>query len=380
MSRVVTDLVVAELDRVHARIADRFARSEPRGRAREYLSGLVAGLERKNGWTLAEQAGEVCPDGMQRLLRRADWDVDGVRDDLRDYVVEHLGEPDGVLILDETGFLKKGRRSAGVQRQYSGTAGRIENCQIGVFLTYASAGGHALIDRELYLPETWTADRDRCRAAGVPDEVEFTTKPRQAMTMLQRAFDAGAPFSWVTADEAYGQAKYLRAWLEDRDAAHVLATKVNDTVTTTDGDERRADELIAELPARGWRRLSVGAGAHGPRDYDWARVPIRTGWRAGRGHWLLARRKISDPTEIAYYVCYGPRRSTLADLAWIAGSRWRIEECFQQAKNEAGLDHYQVRAWRAWYAHITLAMLAHAWLVVARSVAAKGESVSTNWA
>jgi SRSO17 transposase len=366
---------------MHTRIADRFTRSEPRGRAREYLAGLVAGLERKNGWTLAEQAGEVCPDGMQRLLRRADWDVDGVRDDLRDYVVEYLGESGGVLIVDETGFLKKGRRSAGVQRQYSGTAGRIENCQIGVFLTYASSGGHALIDRELYLPEGWAADRDRCRAAGIPDEVEFTTKPRQAMTMLARAFDAGVPFAWVTADEVYGQAKYLRAWLEDRDAAHVLATKVNDTVTTTDGQQdRRVDELIAELPARAWRRLSVGAGAHGPRDYDWARVPIRTGWQAGRGHWLLARRKVSDPTEIAYYVCYGPRRSTLLDLAWIAGSRWRIEECFQQAKNEAGLDHYQVRTWRAWYAHITLSMLAHAWLVVARSVAAKGESASANQA
>lgn len=367
-----------ELERVHARIADRFVRSEPRARAREYLSGLVAGLERKNGWTLAEQAGEVCPDGMQRLLRRADWDVDGVRDDLRDYVVEHLGEPDGVLILDETGFLKKGRRSAGVQRQYSGTAGRVENCQIGVFLTYAGSGGHALIDRELYLPESWTADRDRCRAAGVPDEVKFAAKPRQAMAMLARAFDAGVPFSWVTGDEVYGQAPYLRGWLEERDASYVLATRVNDVVATTEGVARQVDELIADLPAHAWRRLSAGAGAHGPRDYDWARIPIRADWRAGRGHWLLARRKISDPTKIAYYLCYGPRRTRLHHLVWIAGTRWRIEECFQQAKNEAGLDHYQVRAWRAWYAHITLAMLAHAWLAVTRVVAAKGETVSAN--
>ena len=312
------------------------------------------------------------------MLRRADWNVEGVRDDLRDYVVEHLGEPDGVLIVDDTGFLKKGTRSAGVQRQYSGTAGRIENCRIGVFLTYAGSGGHALIDRELYLPEPWVADRDRCRAAGVPDEVGFTTKPRQAMAMLERAFDAGVPFGWVTADEAYGQVKYLRVWLEEHDAAHVLATKVNDTVTTTEGGERRVDELIAALPARAWRRLSVGAGAHGPRDYDWARVPIRICWRAGRGHWVLARRSVKDPTEIAYYVCFGPRRSTLLDLARVAGARRRIEECFRQAKNEAGLDHYQVRSWRAWYAHITLSMLAHAWLVVARSVAAKGESVSAN--
>ncbi|MFD4198797.1 IS701 family transposase [Amycolatopsis thermoflava] len=373
---MVVDVVMEQLDRVHERIAGRFARSEPRGRAREYVSGLVAGLERKNGWTLAEQAGEVSPDGMQRLLRWADWDIDGVRDDVRDYVIEHLGEPGGVLIVDDTGFLKKGRMSAGVQRQYSGTAGRIENCQIGTFLAYASTRGHALIDRELYLPEPWIADQDRCRRAGIPAGTEFETKPRQAMAMLARAFAAKVPFAWVTADEAYGQVKYLRLWLEAHDAAHVLATKVNDTLITTGGREARADELIADLPARSWRRLSVGAGAHGPREYDWARVPIRIGWQPGRGHWLLARRSLSDPTEIAYYVCYGPRRSTLLDLAWIAGTRWRIEECFQQAKNEAGLDQYQVRSWRAWYAHITLSMLAHAWLAVSRSLALKGESVS----
>jgi SRSO17 transposase len=375
MACVVIDVVTAELDRVHARIAGRFTRAEPRGRAREYMSGLVAGLERKNGWTLAERSGEVSPDGMQRLLRRADWDVDGVRDDLRDYVVEHLGDRVGVLIVDDTGFLKKGVRSAGVQRQYSGTAGRTENCQVGTFLAYASSQGHALIDRELYLPESWTGDRDRCRSAGVPDEVGFATKPRQAMAMLARAFAAGVPFSWITADEAYGQVKYLRVWLEERDAAHVLATKRNDTLITITGGQARADDLITALPSRAWRRISAGAGAHGPREYDWARVPIRIGWARGRGHWLLARRSISDPTQIAYYVCYGPRRSSLADLAWTAGARWRIEECFQQAKNEAGLDHYQVRTWRAWYAHITLSMLAHAWLAVARSIAAKGAPI-----
>jgi SRSO17 transposase len=358
---------------------------------REYVAGLVAGLERKNGWTLAERAGEASPDGMQRLLRWADWDIDGARDDVRDYVVEHLQDPRAVLILDDTGFLKKGIRSAWVQRQYSGTAGRVENCQIGTFLAYASPRGHALIDRELYLPESWTADRDRCQAAGIPDEVTFTTKPRQAMAMLARAIDAGVPFSWVTADEAYGQVKYLRVWLEAHDAAYVLATKCNDTLISAGGcdeaiagiaaGERRADELIAELPARAWRRLSVGAGAHGPRDYDWARVPIRISWAPGRGHWLLARRKITDPGqspgEIAYYVCFGPRRSTLLDLAWTAGSRWRIEECFQQAKNEAGLDHYQVRSWRAWYAHITLSMLAHAWLVAVKTQLTKGEPAPT---
>jgi SRSO17 transposase len=377
---VVVDVVVAELERVHGRIAGRFARAEPRERVREYISGLVARLERKNGWTLAEHAGALSPDGMQRLLRRADWDIDGVRDDLRDYVVEQLGDGEGVLIVDDTGFLKKGTRSAGVQRQYSGTAGRTENCQVGTFLAYACAGGHALIDRELYLPESWTSDRDRCRAAGVPDEVEFSTKPRQAMAMLGRAFAAGVPYSWVTADEAYGQVKYLRVWLEEHDASYVLATKRNDTLITTTGSQARAEELIAALPGQAWRRLSAGAGAHGPREYDWARIPIRISWKPGRGHWLLARRSISDPNQIAYYVCYGPRRASLADLAWTAGTRWRIEECFQQAKNDAGLDHYQVRTWRAWYAHITLAMLAHAWLAVSRSLATKGDPARPNQA
>ena len=374
---MVVDLVAGELDALHERVSGRFGRAEPRARVREYVSGLVAGLERKNGWTLAERAGEVAPDGMQRLLRRADWDVDGVRDDVRGYVIDRLGDREGVLVVDDTGFLKKGSRSAGVQRQYSGTAGRIENCQIGVFLAYATPAGHALIDRELYLPESWTGDRARCRAAGVPDEIEFATKPVLAQAMLDRAIEAGVPFSWVTADEAYGQVKYLRVWLEQRDVAYVLATRCNDDVLTTDGRAGRADTLIAALPAKAWRRLSVGAGAHGPRDYDWARLPIRIAWAPGRGHWLLARRSISDPTETAYYICHGPRRSSLLDLAWIAGSRWRVEECFQQAKNEAGLDHYQVRTWRAWYAHITLSMLALAWLAGTKALAAKGESVST---
>lgn len=369
---MVTDLVVAELDRLHERIAGRFARSEPRARVREYVSGLVAGLERKNGWTLAERAGEACPDGMQRLLRRADWDVDGVRDDVRGYVAEQLGDGEGVLIADETGFLKKGTRSAGVQRQYSGTAGRTENCQVGVFLAYASARGHALIDRELYLPASWAADRDRCREAGIPDNAGLVTKAQLAQVMLARAIEAGVPFAWFTADEVYGQAKYLRRWLEDRGVAYVMAIRCSDTFPVS-GAEQRADELAAGLPARSWQRLSAGAGAHGPREYHWARLAIDAGARPGRGHWLMARRSLRDPDEIAYYACYGPHRSRLVDLAWVAGSRWHVEECFQQAKSEAGLDHYQVRTWRAWHAHITLSMLALAWLAAARAQAAKGE-------
>ncbi|EME65479.1 transposase [Rhodococcus ruber BKS 20-38] len=374
---MVVDRVVAELEALHERVSGRFTRSEPRRRVREYVAGLVAGLERKNGWTLAERAGEVSPDGRQRLLRRADWDVDGVRDDVRDYVVERLGDRGGGLIVDDTGFLKKGTRSAGVQRQYSGTAGRVENCQIGVFLAYASTAGHALIDRELYLPESWTCDRDRCRAAGIGDEVEFATKPVLAQRMIERVLDAGVPFSWLTADEAYGQVKYLRVWLEARDVPYVLATRRNDDVFTSDGRFGRVDEMIAAAAPKQWRRISVGDGAHGRREYSWVRVPIRIAWAPGRGHWLLARRSLSDPAEIAYYICAGPRRTTLTELATVAGSRWRVEECFQQAKGEAGLDQYQVRTYRAWYAHTTLSMLALAWLAGTKTQAIKGESGST---
>jgi SRSO17 transposase len=285
-------------------------------------------------------------------------------------VAEQLGEPGGVLIADDTGFLKKGTRSAGVQRQYSGTAGRTENCQVGVFLAYASRFGHALIDRELYLPQSWTDDPQRCRAAGIPDDVEFTTRPRQAQAMIARAVAAGVPFSRFTADEAYGQAKWLQAWLEDQDIWYAMAIRCSDTLTTPEG-ERRAGDLIAAVPARAWQKISAGAGAHGPREYHWARIPVRAGWERGRGHWLLARRPLADPAEIAYYACYGPRRSSTADLAWTAGSRWHIEECLQQAKGEAGLDQYQVRTWRAWYAHITLSMLALAWLAASRAQAQK---------
>ena len=288
------DLVAAGLDELHERIAGRFARAEPRARVREYVSGLVTCLERKNGWTLAEWAGEVSPDGMQRLLGRADWDVDGVRNDVRAYVAEQLGDPGGVLIADDTGFLKKGTRSAGVQRQYSGTAGRTENCQVGVFLAYASRFGHALIDRELYVPQSWTDDPERCRAAGIPEEAEFTTKPRQAQEMTARAVAAGVPFAWFTADETYGQAKWLQAWLEDQDIGYVMAIRCSDTLTTPEGGQR-ADDLIAAVPVRAWQKISAGAGAHGPREYHWARIPVRTGQKRGRGHWLLARRSLSDP-------------------------------------------------------------------------------------
>ncbi|MHA6765427.1 IS701 family transposase [Streptacidiphilus sp. PAMC 29251] len=359
----------------HARFARHFGRSEPRERALDYLNGLLAPLERKNGWTVAEQVGQVRPDGVQRLLNHSEWDADAVRDDVRGFVVESIGARDAVLIGDDTGFLKKGTKSAGVQRQYTGTAGRTENSQIGTFLAYASSRGRALIDRELYVPVSWTDDRARCRAAGIGDEVPFATKNEHFKWMLQRAIDAGIPFAWVTADEAFGQVRHLRAWLEERSVAHVLATKVNDIVTTAHGRAAQVDQLIADLPRQAWKRLSGGRGAHGERIYDWARVAVRETWENGFGHWVLTRRSVSDPSELAYYVCYGPVATRLKDLVKVAAARWAVEECFQTAKGECGLDHYQVRLYRAWYRHITLSMAALAYLTAVRAEEAqKGEA------
>jgi SRSO17 transposase len=368
---------VASLDAVVELIAGRFARSEPRQRVGTYLRGLLAGLERKNGWTLAEHAGAVSPDGMQRLLRTADWDVDGVRDDVRSYVLEHLGDhATGVFVVDETGFIKKGLRSAGVQRQYTGTTGKIDNCQLGVFLAYASVKGRALIDRELYLPTSWTEDPQRCAAAGIPEGTGFATKPQQGVAMLARAHAAGVLSGWVTADEAYGQNPTFRAWLAERRVPFVLATRNDDVLTSPDGHRRQA-KVLATLAGSGdgggWERRSIGPGAHGERIYDWTAVILDpAGLPTGWGHWLLVRRQ-TEPgpgkryRDLAFYRCAAPAPTPLRELIRVAGARWAIEECFQTAKNEAGLDHYQVRSWRAWHAHITLAMLAAAYLAATRA-------------
>jgi SRSO17 transposase len=341
-----------------ALVAGRFAQAVSRRRARLYLVGLLSGVERKNSWAIAEQAGDLTPDGMQRLLNFYSWDADAVRDDLRGYVLSQLGDPSGVMVADETGFLKKGRKSAGVQRQYSGTAGRIENCQLGVFLTYVSGEGRALIDRELYLPESWTADPDRCREAGIGEEVDFATKPELARRMLERARDAGALFSWFTADEAYGDNPGLRAWLEDQDINYVMAISCDQRLSTPTG-RVRADELARMAPKRGWQRLSAGEGSKGQRLYDWLLIDP-----GNDIHQLLIRRSISTPTELAYYICHSGNPVPLVELVRVAGSRWGVEETFQFAKNETGLDHYQVRKYQAWYRHITLSMLAAAFLAV----------------
>ncbi len=359
------------LDELHARIAGRFARREPRERARGYLQGLLSGVERKNGWQLAEELGEATPDGVQRLLNAADWDADLVRDDLRAYVVDHLGDPAGVLIVDETGFVKKGPKSVGVARQYSGTAGRVENCQVGVFLAYASPRGRAFLDRELYLHREWADDRERRREAGVPEDVAFATKPELARRMLARALDAGVPAAWVTGDEVYGGDRRLRGDLEARQQPYVLAVKRNEYVPVADRAGRgwpvAADEVAAGLGPDAWQYLSAGDGAKGPRVYDWVRVALVCPDPPGWAHWLLVRRSRTDRTELAYYVCAGPTDTALATLVRVAGARWAVEECLEAAKGEVGLDQYEVRRWLPWYRHVTLALLAHAYLAVLRA-------------
>jgi len=367
----------AGLDALHDRIAGRFVRAEPRRRALAYLRGLLGNVTRKNGWQLAEHAGERTPDGMQRLLATADWDPDLVRDDLRAYVVEHLGDAGAVLVVDETGFLKKGTTSVGVQRQYSGTAGKVDNCQLGVFLAYASPRGRAMIDRELYLPESWTDDPERCRAARVPEQVGFRTKPQLAQLMLERALDAGVPAAWVTADEVYGGSPALRGWLEGRGVWHVLAVKCTEllavqAVDAPAGARTSAEQLAAAVPATQWIACSAGHGAKGRRLYDWTRVPLAAPAAVGMARWLLVRRSRSDG-ELAFYACYSPAATPLIGLVRVAGTRWAVEEGFEQAKGEVGLDHYEVRKWPGWYRHITLALLAHAFLAVTRAQATSPE-------
>lgn len=363
-----------EIARVYQRLRPRFARAEMRVRSRRYLLGLLGGAARKNGWQLAEAVGEQTPHGMQELLNRAVWDAAAVRDDLQAYVVEHLGDPAAVLVIDETGFLKKGTKSVGVQRQYSGTAGRIENCQIGVFLAYASVRGRAFLDRALYLPQAWAEDVTRRAEAGVPADVAFRTKPALAQAMLERALAAGVPFGWVTGDEVYGGDRRLRLWLEEQHLAHLLAIKATEPLwASTDRGPAQvaAAALIAGLPAAAWVTLSAGAGAKGPRDYDWAWAPIRPLRAPGEGYWLLARRSRSDPADLAYYVGFGPAETPLAELVRVAGTRWAIEACLEEAKGEVGLDEYEVRRWDGWHRHVTLCLLAHAVLAVARATAAK---------
>jgi len=359
--------IAEELRELQTRIGPRFRRAEVRRRASHFLEGLLATVPRKNGWQMAEELGEAGPRGVQRLLAETDWDEEAVRDDLRAYVIEHLGEADGILVMDETGFLKKGKKSAGVARQYSGTAGRRENSQIGVFLLYASRSGYAFIDRALYLPEEWVSDRVRCREAGIPDEVGFATKGELAQQMLLRAFEAGVPVKWVVGDTVYGYDE-LRMVLEEQQKSYVLAVPETHLVWVQ-GEAQSVGVLAALLPESAWTVLSAGEGSKGERLYEWAwlRLAGEVNKNAQWRRWLLIRRSLSDRSERAYYRAYGPSQTQLPELVHVAGSRWRIEEGYEQAKGEVGLDQYEVRGFRAWYRFVTLSLLAHAVLVVLRA-------------
>jgi SRSO17 transposase len=365
-------------DTMCERIGPCFARSETREGVKAYLRGLLSPVERKNGWQLAEEAGYATPYTMQYLLNRATWESDTVRDQLQGYVREMIAGPDGMLVIDETGFLKKGKKSAGVQRQYSGTAGRIENCQIGVFLTYASSassassahqGDHTLVDRELYLPKSWTQDLERCRAAHVPEETVFATKPELAARMLWRTLDAGLRAHWVTGDTVYGSHRPLRTGLEERSQAYALAVSCQEQVNVQ-GERKRVDRIADGLESDQWQRLSVGNGSKGPREFEWARVELSKPEQDGWQRYLVVRRRLvsgEKPAERAYVLVFAPWGTTLADMAQAIGTRWTVEQCFEEGKGEVGLDHYEVRSWHGWYRHITLCMLAHAFLMVLRT-------------
>ncbi len=377
-----------ELDSLHARIAPRFSRAEPRRRVRCYLQGLLSPVERKNGWQLAEQAGEATPYGTQRLLNGSQWDAEEVRDDLRGYVVDHLGSADAVLVVDETGFLKKGEHSVGVKRQYSGTAGRIENCQVGVFLAYTSEKGTAFIDRELFLPREWV-DEERRNQGQIPEDQEFLTKPQLAELMLERTFKAGVQAAWVTADTVYSSGR-VRQLLEARKQSYALAVPANfmaHFISDRGIQQPRIAELFKTLKPKAWKRLSAGSGTKGERLYDWAWLSLRdlsTSHPAlapliepGFDRWFLARRSLADPKEIAYYVVFAPQLTPLTEAVRVAGTRWVIETGFEAVKGEAGLDEYETRSWKSWYRHITLSLLAHAFLSAVRAREAKKGATET---
>jgi len=355
-----------ELGALTARLGRLFVRPEPGRQAGLYLEGLLSAAKRKNGWQLAEQIGDARPWRTQRALSHVLWDEDAARDLCREYVLEHLGAEDGVLIVDETGFLKKGGHSAGVARQYSGTAGRIENAQIGVFLAYAGGNGHALIDRELYLPKKeWCDDPSKRAETAIPEAVTFATKPALASRMIGRALDAGLPCAWVLGDEVYGSDRRLRMELERREQPFVLAIRSNEKLRAAlekHSGQHTAARLAASIPPRAWRRLSAGAGSKGERFYDWARLRLTRLQQPPWDHWLLVRRSCTDPKDLAFYAVFGPDRTTLAALARVAGRRWAVEECFEVAKQEVGLADYEIRSWHGWYRHATLAMLALAFL------------------
>lgn len=355
----------AELEALKARIAPALGRAETRGSAGAFIDGLLGPAERKTGWMLAEQAGLDRPHRIQSLLGRGRWSADALRDRVRDYVAEALGDEAGVLVVDETGFPKKGTHSVGVARQYSGTAGRVDNCQIGVFAAYASRWGQALVDRRLYLPRGWAEDDARRAKAQVPEETTFATKPAIAGTMLAELLDAGLPVRWVLADALYGSDFRLRHMLEGRGQPYVLAVRSNQSVKFLEGWIPVLTDpaaMAAAIPDDDWHTLAAGEGSKGPRLYHWARLPLRWLTEEGFERWLLTRRSRHDPGAMAFYFAYAPAGTSLAELAGAAGLRWSIEQTFQHTKDDLGLDHCEARSWHGWHRHTTLVMAAAAYL------------------
>ncbi len=383
-----------EFEAFHARFADLFERSESREQAKKYLRGLLTEAERKNSWQVAEAVGDPIPDRMQRLLYRVPWDADAARDRLQEFVIETFGDPEGIGVVDETGFLKKGTHSVGVARQYTGTAGKRENSQVATVLSYATRNAHVFLDRQLYLPEAWARDRVRRAKAHVPEEVSFATKPEQAVAMLEHAWEQGVPMSWVTGDEVYGDAPRLREAIQAHGRFYVLAVSANTRVWTerpeveepaeqTGGRPRRAprvaqdgtparmvSEIIASLPRSAWKRLAVVEGEKGRITYHWARVRVieSRDQLPGPDVWLLARRSQARPDKLAYYLAYAPPKTGLSTLVRVASTRYTVEQCIEEAKGETGLDQYEVRFWHSWYRHITFSMMAHAWLAHIRQL------------
>jgi len=353
------------LSALKSRLAPVFGRREVGASAGAFIDGLLSGISRKTGWLMAEQAGLDRPYRMQSLLGRSSWNADVLRDLVRAEVIGSLGDPRGVLVVDETGFLKKGTHSVGVARQYSGTAGRVENCQVGVFLGYASPLGQALIDRRLYLPDAWAADEARRRQVRVPEPVTFATKPQIACDLIAAALDAGAPCAWVLADALYGSDSRLRRMLEARRQPYVLAVRSNHTLrmlTATGLLQTDPAQLAGALPGTAWAAHAAGEGSKGPRLYEWARIALPWTVDEGFERWLLIRRSRRDGQDLAYYLVFAPAGTDLAELAGAAGLRWTIEECFQRAKEELGLDHCEARSWHGWHRHMTLCMAALAFL------------------
>ena len=356
-----------DLERANINLMSRIAivfPSEPGfANAKKYISGLMSPIARKNGWQLSEAVGEETPYAMQQLIYRGRFSSDALRDKLIEYVSDELGEEEGVLVVDDTGFLKKGKKSCGVNRQYSGTAGKIENCQIGVFLTYASTKGHSPIDRRLYIPQCWFDERERCIEAGVPETVEFQTKPEMALEMIKNANTASIAFGWVVGDCAYGDVREIRSWLEENRKSYVLCVSGKEYVQI-DSVKVSVSSILKGLDEKHWFEASCGDGSKGKRRYNWQIIEIDSPYIPGFKHRLLVRRSISDPKDMRAHVCFAPEGTTADKLIKVAGVRWTVESCFAESKSEVGMDQYEVRSYSGWYKHITFACIALALLTV----------------